>query len=426
MDDNVKIIMAYAIIAIGPIIGSYAVVKNSSKLTSSMFGAFNKVGSRLSKAAGKFAEKKYKRSAFGTYMSDREKTKDAWAKIKGRERISKLMNNTDATYKSGLLKGRRTLGAQAGRAATLGLDRREAQSFRAQLAGEDSAVNRAEVESFKQELGRNYSSKLTAIPHYWERMRSGDASAAEVQALQSHIESLPGGATELDKIWTGKSSDPVTRKNIGHYMAASIAGDKEAWTGAQRALLDRGSKFYGGSADVSYQLLNRGEDYVSALAHGEQDQFLGVNSDYGTTATYTKLDGTKVTGAPVIIMPRKDPVTGEEIPGDPNGGMTYIGQRAKNSLGLGSRTAYDLEQSGRLTDEAARAILQSQASTENEHVVRELAERHIARIEAQGAPINPAPTSKGGGGPTTPTTTAPGGGQYQQNGSGLYVPRNRP
>lgn len=50
MDASVKIIMAYALVAIGPAVGSYAVVKNSSKLTASLMGGVTKLGQRASKA----------------------------------------------------------------------------------------------------------------------------------------------------------------------------------------------------------------------------------------------------------------------------------------------------------------------------------------------------------------------------------------
>ncbi len=76
MDPNVKIIMAYAIIAIGPIAGSYLVVKNSSKLTGALMGGFNKVGRGLSKAAGKFAQTQFKRGKFGQAWANRNAVLD--------------------------------------------------------------------------------------------------------------------------------------------------------------------------------------------------------------------------------------------------------------------------------------------------------------------------------------------------------------
>lgn len=77
MDTNTKVIMAYAIIAIGPIVGSYMVVKNSSKLTGAMFGALNKAGKGLSKMATKWAKERYEGSQFKQARNYRKAVKDS-------------------------------------------------------------------------------------------------------------------------------------------------------------------------------------------------------------------------------------------------------------------------------------------------------------------------------------------------------------
>ncbi len=89
MDPNIKVIMAYAIIAMGPAVGSYLVVKNSSKLTGAVMNGFNRVGRGIAKAANGFAQRAYKNSTFGGIMASRRNARDANAQQRTIERMGK-------------------------------------------------------------------------------------------------------------------------------------------------------------------------------------------------------------------------------------------------------------------------------------------------------------------------------------------------
>lgn len=373
-------IIALLIAIIGPFAGSYMFIKNANKMFGMMAGGVNKLGSPFKKLASGFAKDHNERSLLGTYMADRKRNDDTWAKIRNRERISQF-SNPDAKYERGPLKGKRTMSSRMGmsRLVTAGMNDRAAQSFRAQLTGQDNAVYREEVEAFKQKLGRDYSTKGQAQEHLWKRLQDGDASAAEMHALHDHIMSQAGGASYMDAVYAGQVKDSMGN-NIGHYMMQDVkrTGGKEAWLGAQRSLTADGSKFRGGSADAAYQVQNRANDYVAALAAGEQDAFLGTNAEKGNTATFHNAKGQVVT---------EDVIVGS----DGNGGLEYWGERAKNMGQFGSRMAYAMEASGQMTDQAASLIAaDTQKASQDEHVVYEVALRHLEKMKQNGGTLNPA------------------------------------
>jgi hypothetical protein len=247
------------------------------------------------------------------------------------------------------------------------------------MAGQDNEVYRGEVAAQRELLNNKYSNKEEAYKHFWDRMRDGDASAAEMNALHDHIMGFSGGASYMDKVWTGEEVDKSTGMNAGQYIKRNIQSGGDAWKGVQRSLLSDSSKFKGGSADVAYAMSNIGDGYVSALANGQQDAFLGENWDKDKTATYTDINGKEQT---VKVVDNDK---------DPNGGLTYTGERAKNMMQMGSRLAAAQEKSGKMTDEAAEMILDDPTHAQSEHVVAEMAKRRVAQVQQHG-PVRQAPT----------------------------------
>jgi|GEM_PF-4964919 len=183
MDSNVKVIMAYAIIAIGPILGSYMVVKNSSKLTGALMGGFNRVGKGLSKAAGKFARTKYDRSTFGTYMGARR----AAATNAAQERAIKRLGE----------------GSTIGRLARGTLTGRAGEKFNNSLAMMNQKIydDELKAENFRNSRGLAGNSLDGAVAHMNELVNRGNASEVELHSAVETLLSHKGGKTNLANMY---------------------------------------------------------------------------------------------------------------------------------------------------------------------------------------------------------------------------------
>lgn len=253
MDENVKIIMAYAVIAVGPIIGSYAVVKNSSKLTSSLMGGMNKLGRSAAGALNKFAKNKYDRSTFGTIMATRKKTGDVAAKKAAYDRLS-----------SGFLRP----GTGLGKLARVGMGSRQASMFEAQVAGMDNAAYRDDVEAEQTRIGKEYINIDDAGKHFRDLATSGDASAVQIHAAMNHIAGFAGGKSTIHSLL----SDQDVMKGIEKSEASGF----EAYTGVQRGWAAN-KKFGAANPDMNAAFESDPIAYLHDAANGRANEWLGAN-----------------------------------------------------------------------------------------------------------------------------------------------------
>lgn len=289
--DALKIILAYAVIALGPPIGSYMYLKSANKIIASVTGAVSKVGKGLTKATTGWAKKEYKRGEFATARDTARTVRDRDAKIAALQSMGSAeewkggrFNPFNKQQRTGVLR----------RAARAGLfmNQQAQQKLSSAYVNAEDTVYKEEVEDEEKRLAKSLPNNITAAEQHLRDL--GDrrnASASEVHAAMNHLAGYAGGKSTMRSIMRDqKFMAGIKASRDGHY-GGSI-GLQKGWAA--------NSKFGKAHPDVEANMEADPEKFIDEVAAGRGDATLGGNFKGLTSLTGATAAGgtTPMTGPP--------------------------------------------------------------------------------------------------------------------------------
>ena len=267
----VNVLLAYAVLGLGPAIGSYMYIKSSNKLFAMAANAVNKASSGARKWANSVAGDSYKRSKFGVMREQAKGFKDQAA----RER---------AFAKRGVG------GALGSVAAGVMPGSRAARRMNTYVAGQNEKLYDQDVAAETERLARSSAGQnLTAAEdHVRQLARSGTATKAEMQASVANLLSHKGGKSTLRTLFNdqGFMSDVNKSNDAWDGLARGAVTNKgfaDAHADIANAIMQHESAFRTATTQASGQTENITDSAGNvvgsrSISQGEA-QFLGANFD---------------------------------------------------------------------------------------------------------------------------------------------------
>ena len=379
----VNVLLAYAVLGLGPGMGTYMYIKNQNKLFGMAANAVNKAGAGLRKASMGWANGKRDRSTFGHYLATRKKIGDTNAKIRAYDRIAGF-GTTGAISK-------RIPGAS--RLPTIGMGSRARSMFNAQVAGMNNAAYAEEVKAEEERLSNVTNNKAEAYQHVRDLGRSGTASDVQMHAAAANLLKYKGGKSDLRALMRDQSwmTGVKTSQDSGN----------RAYVGLQRAAL--GDKAFATShPDLEHALRRHTDSFLNDAANGNADNYLGANFSRSS---------------PFMQQTQGEQGNGEDIKS-----WEWIADRPGQILATSHDHANFLRP--HISYETAVAARESKTEFANSDPgIQSMINEIIAQHENQPGKPRPAPPAPPS--PPPQTATAPGGEQFIQGSSGLFVPRDR-